>query len=773
MGQANPGPHGPETPIPERPIPMARTPVVTSVALSTLIALTACGGGGSSGPVSGLEGPQQVTIVESSTNNLSPVLLPSGVRGAEGSAFNTDPTRMWVRDDSMRTLDTVNMILGSLSQTHYADRTNLGAYRCLVAEEERGDGGGERGEAGTEYEEWVVLSTRESNSAPQVVKFWVQQEDVMGMNEEAIIYGLLEVRAEPSTTQPLGDFTLQFKSLATNLPAASTDSFFQGYLRTVARTDGQTEVEFYMWNGDPDGTVPPGEFHMRERVHVVGDPDTDEGRAYSEFAYTANAIPNGGSFTEANEYQLQFNSNYVALRDVTNGNALDVKDRNDFDTYVFRYGLYDATTEARVEQLSGFPIEDDNGNYGWAGFHGIWFPEEVTVTNGMTVYRRSFTSNTRTPYTVVTVPGRLEKRTRASITLADLVNEDLQMFDPGQGTEIQVRYTGSDFVRTATRSGSSWIPENPPVSIVGSFQTGQWVHFWSQARGVVEWTWPSSLVGNTPAFVWSHTTITADSPEMAAGDLTLHGYFHMLKADITSNEANFQNSETPYLPDATSVSSGNQTYVFDKTSLMLKLGGNDVNFMNGVTVTSGPGTQGLNCGPLFASALTSLGEAANQTTTYGWTIGSNQWNQLRTLKDQSGNFVSFTPPLRFSYTHNETGSPYHNRSFYLEWDGMGLHGVPYVENVDDNRWYPAFNIPTGTTLTTGSENYLVKQLEGEQIMVSVGDPNAVYTAQGFDLDDPISAPTQTPWSDPGPVLGAMPTVTAAPLYVGGVLQQDG
>lgn len=736
-----------------------------------MVALAAScgGGGGTGGAVTGLSGPQQVTIVDTGSN-VSALKLPTGVRGVEGSAYNTDPTRMWVRDESMKTLDTVNMILNSLSQTNYADQTNQGAYRCLVSEDQRGDGGGERGQTGTTYEEWVVNSTRANNGAPQIVNFWVQTDDSMGFNQEEVIYGKMTITAEPSTAQPLGSFTLHFKSLLAAEASTSTDSTFQGYLRTVDRTDGQTEVEFFMWHGDPDGSVPNGEFHMRETVHVIGNPDDDSGRAYSEYKLVANNAPGMGSWTDQGEYQMQFNAAYVALKDVTNGNTLDVKDRNDFDSYVFRYGLYDAITEARVEQLSGFPVETATGEYGWAGFHGIWFPDHVTITNGMTVYRRSFSNNTLTPYTVVTVPGRLEKRTRSSITFADILNEDMEMFDSAVGGEIRVRYTGTDFVRVATRTGGQWVPETSPASIASSFTTGQWVNCWSHARGNVEFSWPASLSNSAAAYVWARQTVTADSPELAGGDLTLYGYFHMLKANITQNQANWLSAETPYFPDATSVSSGNQTYIFDKASLMLQLGSVDVNFGTGVTVSAGPGQQGLNCGPLFPSALTSFNDISTHTTTYEWQIGTNSWNQLRTLKDGDGNYVSFTPPLRFSYTHNEPTSPFHNRTFHIEWDGSDLHGIPHDENTTDNRWYPAFNIPTGTTLTDGQSNYLVKQLEGEQVMVSVGSPGTVFTAQGFDLSTPLSAPTATPWVDPA--IGTMPTITAAPLYVGGILQSD-
>jgi hypothetical protein len=730
-----------------------------------LFVLAACGGGStSSGDISGLQAPEQVSIVDSETAGAGSLRLPAGLRAIAGSDYETDRTRFWIRDDSMQALDTINMILSSLQQTHYWEQTNAGPYRTLIEDESRG--GGERGNTGKSYEEWTVDSTRASNSAPQIVSFWVSSEESMGQNIPSIIYGKLTVTEEASDGQPLGQFSLTFKNLAATEASTSTDTMFEGYLRTVARNDGQSEVEFFMSHGDVGGSLANGEYAMRERCHVIGNPQTDTGRAYAEKAFAQN---NGmGTQTDNAEYQLQFNSNYVARREVSNGNALTVLDRNDYETRVFRYGLYDSTTEDRVETQSGFPVEDANGRYGWAGFQGIWFPENVSLADGQTLYRRNRQNGSTTPYTLVIAAGKLMKRTRSSITLGDLVNEELEYFSP-QGGEQRVMYTGTDFVRTAIRTNGQWQPESTPVSIAGNFTNGQWCHFWSQARGSVEFTWPAALANNVTAFVWSNTTINADSPELANGNLTLNGYFHMLRANITSNQANFQNSESPYLSDATAVNSGNQTYVFNRTTMLLTLGGNPVTLANGVTITQGPGMWGLNCGPLFATALNSFNEIPNQSTSYEWSIGTNSWNQLRTLKDANDAFVQFDPPIRMTYVHDEDGSPFDGRTFFLEFDGTSLRGIPHEQVGESGMWYPLFNIPTGTTLTAGANSYKVKQLEGEQFMVAVGSPSTVYAAQGFDIDGtPITAPDASGYSDPA--IGARPTVTAAPLYVGGVAQ---
>jgi len=277
----------------------------------------------------------------------------------------------------------------------------------------------------------------------------------MGNETPSMIYGRLTVTEEPTDSQPLGAFTLYFKDLALSEAPTSTVTGFEGYLRTIPRTDDQSEVEFYMSHGDVDGTPALNEYAMRDRVHVVGDPTADTGRAYTESIFKMN---NGSLFTEAGEYQIEFNSNYLARRDVTNSNTLAVLDRNDFETRVHRYGVYDNTTEQRIEQMSGFPIQDSNGENGWAGFYGIWFQEGTTLTNGQTVLRRSFENSTTTPYTVFIAPGRLEKRTRESITLADVVDEVLEYFDPSAGEELQVVWNGNAFQSRAERK-FAWVKD--------------------------------------------------------------------------------------------------------------------------------------------------------------------------------------------------------------------------------------------------------------------------------------------------------------------------
>jgi len=99
------------------------------------------------------------------------------------------------------------------------------------------------------------------------------------------------------------------------------------------------------------------------------------------------------------------------------------------------------------------------------------------------------------------------------------------------------------------------------------------------------------------------------------------------------------------LADASDPSTGNQDYSFDPSTLMLTLGGQPVRLADGVSVGQGPGMFGFDCGPLFASPLATLGDAASQTTTYQWTTGANDWNQLRTVKDSGGRLRAVRPTV--------------------------------------------------------------------------------------------------------------------------------
>lgn len=93
---------------------------------------------------------------------------------------------------------------------------------------------------------------------------------------------------------------------------------------------------------------------------------------------------------------------------------------------VYRYGLYDSTTGARVEHQSGFPFKyidaTNTSYYGYIGYYGYWLPYEANLISGDTIYQVSYNTYppTETPYTLKKSGGRLTKYTTTILHLADI-----------------------------------------------------------------------------------------------------------------------------------------------------------------------------------------------------------------------------------------------------------------------------------------------------------------------------------------------------------------
>lgn len=117
------------------------------IPLSALIlGLTACGGGGSSsnsGTATGLEMPTAMSVVSAQNET-----VPTGITGLNinmqaiplsviltdpATDYMTDPSQTYVWDESMESLQTVNMILCLMNQTRASQMVNQGAYTALIS----------------------------------------------------------------------------------------------------------------------------------------------------------------------------------------------------------------------------------------------------------------------------------------------------------------------------------------------------------------------------------------------------------------------------------------------------------------------------------------------------------------------------------------------------------------------------------------------------------------------------------------------------------------
>ncbi|MBK8979964.1 MAG: hypothetical protein IPM29_29040 [Planctomycetes bacterium] len=746
--------------------------------------LAACGSGGGSttdtGAMQALTIPSQMTIVDAQGEQTGSLRTP-GVARAGGSDYDNDRTRLWVRDESMEPLEIINEILCYVSQCGYDDPdvVNAGPYlalidvdRCRTNGEERGGQGQQGGSSSdrVEYEEWMIDSSRASNTAPHIVKVWFDSDEERGDNRRVAtrMYVKLTIWESPSDTSPYGKFTLNFKCLPRSADPESTNAMFRGTLSTVDRQDGRAEYTFYNSEGDIEATPAVGEFAMRMRARVITEDGGTSGQAFT--AMEQRYDWGQGPRSENRTFHVTYNADYLARKKVAGTEEVHVFDRNDFETMAWRYGLYRAVDGSRVELRSGFPLRTAQGAHGWVGYHGMWFPENVTITNGQTLYRETYDPNvTPEEFTAFVQVGKLHKRERVELTLGDVLQEDLWWWD-NAGNSI-VRWTGSDFVRVAAWSESErrFVRIDPAQSITGNFQPMQWIHFWSDARGDLNVVWPEQGAPNnvTAVTAWQDSVVNGDSPELANGDMSLLGYFQAPRPLCTQSQANFVEGASPFFPEVYEPQNGH-AYTFRKSDLMLLQGGEPVCFANGVDPSNGPSERGVWSGPLVTEQPTQVWEIHQAAVSYSWEYGVQDWNQYRTVKDSEGAFVTFDEPLVIEYQHDDpSNARMHGKIFRLEYQGFGeLHGLPYEER-ESGRWYPLITIPTGSIATHAEVSFRVKILEGEQHMREVQNPLQVIQEQGLDLDTTLTPPADV---YENPAIGAAPTIATPPLFVGGEKQ---
>jgi len=185
------------------------------------------------------------------------------------SDYNQDPQHRFVYDPSMKTLDTVNMILCLLAQTAYDEMVNAGIYVAQIDEslcnsgDDSSSSGSDSGESSGGNAEapqlWVVKSTRESEDSSQLVKFWLPQEaEGDGGSKSGTIRGKLEVTQGVSDNDPFGAFNLNFAMVPTGGDLEDAVEF--GNLRTLDVQEGFIGFSFFQTEGDIEKPVfLPGE----------------------------------------------------------------------------------------------------------------------------------------------------------------------------------------------------------------------------------------------------------------------------------------------------------------------------------------------------------------------------------------------------------------------------------------------------------------------------------------------------------------------------------
>lgn len=721
------------------------------------------GGGGTDQDVTGLRIARQMSLVSSvdestqSRSSFSKISsrINSLITPTSGD-FLTDEADIWVKDRSMDFLDMINTVLCYTSSTHYDEFVNAGTYIAMVNVDEcesdrSGDASNQSSATAVSLEKWIVNATRESNDAPQVVQFWVDNLDTTG----TMIKAQITITEGKSDDNPFGVFRMD----ATEVDEEG-NTFFTFALETSLTDVGDIDVQLSM-NGEEEHDGQSAIFSKVAHANFLAGFNNQRGVAHIDGEMTSD-FGNGSSTTD-----IAFNEeHYLSVIEENGEEDTFCMDRQGFENNVMSYNLYDSTSGDRIDLNAGQGVRFDNDGrteYGWSNTWGVWFPPHVTVEDGMEVTNGDGTET----FTVFKASGRTVQHVKETIALSELTEKNFNFWDQNSGSNFVVQWNGTDLVKVAEEScnenGCNRTDIDPtPLEL----SPNQWIGLYAQDFGFANIVVPEE--GLSDEYLVTYYTddqVLPNSDVFADGELTLYCYQQCPRPGITgaewdSNNITFENSdnvEEPYI------------YTLSSDDLTLRYEGEPVGLADGETASEGGSNAwGFHSGNMLLAAdaenMTNVWDMYNQDSTFTVEIGSNNWNNTIFLVDANGAPVVYDDPLRCDLDSDDFGRA------MLQYEGAGkLHGIPWEQEEsndgDYSSWRPAYSLPDGTELNCDGTTYVTRGMAIEQRMVETdqGDCADLITGNIGEASIEYIADNTN--------IGDLPSVTDAPKVIDNVIQE--
>lgn len=756
-------------------------------------------------PISSLFGLAIVTVAA----------LPAYVMATPtiGTAYYTDVTNSYVQDQTSQVMSQLNGILCYMGAMAPNLMVNSGDYIALIDQNvcESNKSGGQSGNTGPAYTATVVNSTRASNASSMQVKAWVEPQPGNTISVYATA-SQAPSAANATPYLPYGVFRMDYCG------GGSPCTFDKGFIN--ATSNGQ--LTFY--SSGTQGS------NSETTALLLNATSASSGSGAINQIHTWG----GGGVSD---FKFAYNGTHFVRNDQTgSGDQCFSRDATLAAESVWRYGLYDATTGARITRNSGFPIEYTNGGVtynGYIGYYGLWMP--VTVPQLATVTQIKYDANppTKTNYTLLQTGGKLTKFTTANKTLAALnkvtfwyyaQNSSVTGMTMNKQYEIYWDNFNGLFVVTGMMdSSNNMLPVTTPFAVLNSemVTANPWGIFgWSQMMGGqfgIKGTEFAKLLNIPSTMTGANINVVTQTqdivyPSNFPTSLICINDCPTAALITTSNGG----SGTAYDNQGwTPVGSGLfKTYTLDAAS------GNMFDYASTPaavvsTAITGTNANGVRSGRLISStdatAMITAKNAANVcggtcttfnqgdvdflptgSSYYVWETGGNPWNQIAILMN-GATPITFQAPLQVNFAvpndpakYGTKFGTYAGATIALQYGGFGdLWGIPN-ECVDlttnsactfpatqqqqqNYRWTSKFSIPFDLNdglVTTGATTYFVKPLDKEVRLAKVTCPGGLTTAGVSNT----GLPTSADFADPTSLVGAKPTVTAAPQVIHGVKQ---
>jgi hypothetical protein len=730
------------------------------------------------------------------------------------SAYMTDPQHSYVEDATSKGIGQVNMITCIMSAMAPDQLVNKGDgngnYLALVDQAKcdpnmrsssSNSGSANAAAQASSFMTATVHSSRASNNDPMLVNIWI---DDSSDGQASLIFVHTAATAAPTSTNPYGIFHLDFCGKdASNLNSAC---MMNGYL------DGSSNGLSYYQEENRDNGISTTALRLN-----ASSTDAGKGRL--------NMVQNDNGGSNQQMFSFDYNHDYFLRGDGVNPSQCFSRDANVADASVWRYGVYDANSGARITRNAGFPIEYTPAGgattyHGYLGYWGVSLPADAAsvLQSGDTVQKVDYNGGqaAKVNYTVVKAAGKLMKYTRHTRTLAQIDKIKLNVFvgdasgffnGANNYTQYQLYWddAGGTFIvdgRMDCNGGNGCqTAEITPQSVDAAFWISQnGLQGWSQSLGgevFIDFHGVSAPIdhNNSAAIAVVYRSQDIVYPaEMPANLYCLRDCPTKASIDAYLQMGQHQPGDSPFtLPNQwQAVNMGSEMHYTTNANSALLLD----NVAQAVIPANLDALRqdqqfqsGLRSGRLFADLNSVVcDDDPNQycdykvndlTTYYVWETGANSWNQFVAVKDSGNQFVAFDAPLQMSYNvpSGAAYGEYANTSIVLQYGGFGeLSGIPgycvsHLTNAtvscntqgEDVRYVPAFVIPAGAqvTYTDPTTN------QASNVLIKWLEREirfaAVSSQQCSDLALPsnIVLPTASGLTDPSSTIGIKPLVTDA------------
>lgn len=481
----------------------------------TAVATVAGNGTAGAAGTAGLAVADKISVVSSTSQakpgpgvkNAAKIATPAGATGwAATAAYLTDPQFVYIQDRASDAFDKANEILCMVAQTNYDDTllVNAGAYKaqidtkkCSNNRDSQSSGASSSSSSSgasadaPEYATWIVISNRATATSSHVVSVWIHEKQMGPAGTPGVIFAKAVIEKSAADLPPYGHFALNFVGYGLTAAGAADTAAgpqMKGYMRTVKKTDGSLALQFYNLMG---GTMEEKSTLYRNTAGTAGD-------GIVEFPDWQSCTSPKCTPTTTKKMGIAFNATNFLRTDKSATPATPASvclDKTQLVSSVWRYGLYNSADGSQKVLNSGFPIKYTSAGtdyYGYVGYWGMWFQDTVTVPNGATVSKMSWSNGAAAAadYTVFKSGGKLTKHTRAATTLDKIKNVPLNYSvcsNTGCSNYI-AKWDGTKFAITQkmsnTGGGFTALASTDPTSIdVATLQYSTTLNMWSQSLG--------------------------------------------------------------------------------------------------------------------------------------------------------------------------------------------------------------------------------------------------------------------------------------------------